>query len=601
MGLLVIHLYRFVGRLRRSLGDLLFELAPLLFGPAQLLDGRSKVEEVDRDDRSSGSQVGVADECIELSPGFDEAGMDLAEAFGLLGRETDTRGVQSGSLSTLMESGAAARDSVAEPCPLHKCTNEGEGVLVRAVYPASMVDEEVVGRVLDEALGRGGDFAELFVEERTVTGLRLEDRKIEDVSSGRDGGAGIRLVSGESAFYAYTNVLTTDALLEAARAARAGLTNGSAQGVSSADLRREPPVVTHPVTRPPEDVDTAEKADSLRAADDAARAAGADVRQVIASYSDVRQRILIANSEGVLTEDDRTRVRFGVQVVAARDGQITTGFEAPGHTGGYELLETRPPAQVGSFAAAKAVRMLEAKPSPAGEFPVVLAPGTGGVLIHEACGHGLEADSLVKEASIYANRQGERFGSDKVTIVDDASDVGIWGSYGVDDEGTPAQRTVLFDQGVLVGHLSDRLSAAKIGHPPTGNGRRQSYAHLPLVRMSNTYLLPGPDDVKDIFGSIKRGVYAATFAGGEVNPATGNFVFGMSEAYMILDGEISHPIRGANLIGNGPQVLKVIDAVGADFDRKEGVCGKDGQHAPVTNGMGTVLLSRMTVGGTEAS
>jgi TldD protein len=463
-----------------------------------------------------------------------------------------------------------------------------------------MVDEEVVRRVLDEALGRGGDFAELFVEDRSVTSLRLEDRKVEDVLSGRDAGAGIRLISGEAAFYAYTNVLSTEALLEAARAARAGLAGGSAQGATSVDLSYREPPVRHPVTRPFDSVDAATKTDALRAADDSARSTGNDVRQVIASYSDVRQRIQIANSEGLLTDDDRSRVRFGVQVVAARDDQITTGFEAPGHTGGYEMLDVRPPAEVGARAATKAVRMLEAQPSPAGEFPVILAPGTGGVLIHEACGHGLEADTLVKDASIYANRQGERFGSDKVTIVDDASDIGIWGSYGVDDEGTPAQRTVLFDQGVLVGHMSDRLSAAKIGHDPTGNARRQSYAHLPIVRMSNTYLLPGPDDVNEIFGSIERGVYAATFAGGEVNPATGNFVFGMSEAYMIIDGEIAHPIRGANLIGNGPQVLDVIEAVAADFDRKEGVCGKDGQHAPVTNGMGTVLLGKMTVGGTEA-
>jgi TldD protein len=187
-----------------------------------------------------------------------------------------------------------------------------------------------------------------------------------------------------------------------------------------------------------------------------------------------------------------------------------------------------------------------------------------------------------------------------VTIVDDATDVGAWGSFAFDDEGTPAQRTVLFDQGVLVGHLSDVRSARKIGHPPTGNGRRQSYAHLPIVRMSNTYLLPGADDPQEIIGSIERGVYAATFSGGEVNPATGNFVFGMSEAYLIEKGELSHPIRGANLIGNGPGMLGAIEAVGSDFDRWEGVCGKDGQHAPVTTGMPTVLLGRITVGGTEA-
>lgn len=461
----------------------------------------------------------------------------------------------------------------------------------------SVLEESVITKVLGEALGRGGRVAEIFVENRASTRLRLEDGRIEDVASGRDSGAGIRVVAGERSSYAYTNLLTTDALLEAARAARAGLDEEPCP-VDAGFARPEPPVV-HRVAERPEEVGADRKAAALLAADEAARAAGAEVQQVVCSYSDMRQEVLVATSEGLLVEDDRTRVRFVVQVVAGRDGRISTGFEAPGHSGGFELLDTHAPAAVASEAAGSALRMLDARPSPAGELPVVLAPGVGGVLIHEACGHGLEADTLVKEASVYAKRQGERFGSDSVTIVDDATDQGAWGSYGFDDEGTPAQRTVLFDSGVLVGHLSDTLSARRIDHPPTGNGRRQSYAHLPLVRMSNTYLLPGPDDSADIMRSVKRGVYAASFAGGEVNPATGNFVFGMNEAYMIENGEIAYPIRGAQLIGNGPTMLGAIEAVGSDFARREGVCGKDGQHAPVTNGMGTVLLSRITVGGTE--
>ena len=462
-----------------------------------------------------------------------------------------------------------------------------------------MLDPSVVAKTLAEALAGGGDLAEIFVEDRVSSALKLEGSKVEDVASGRDAGAGIRIIAGERSTYAYTNLLTEEGLAEAARAARAGLERGDA--VVPSELRRVESGGVDPVGRRPEEVDPAEKVDALGAADDAARSAGAEVRQVVTSYMDVRQKILVASSDGRWAEDDRTRVRFAVQVIAARGDQIMTGFEAPGHSGGFELLEEKPAAQLGASAAQKAIRLLDAKPSPAGEFPVVLAPGTGGVLIHEACGHGLEADTLVKEASVYANRHGERFGKDIVTIVDDGSDPGAWGSFGVDDEGTPSQRTVLFDRGVLVGHMSDLRSAKKIGHPPTGNGRRQSYAHLPIVRMTNTYLLPGPDDRDAIIRAVDRGVYAATFSGGEVNPATGNFVFGMSEAYMIEGGELTYPIRGANLIGNGPQVLGVIDAVGADFDRKEGVCGKDGQHAPVTNGMATVLLGKMTVGGTDAS
>lgn len=461
-----------------------------------------------------------------------------------------------------------------------------------------MLDVSLISRVLAEAL-RGGSFAEIFVEDRSSTSLRLEDARVEDVASGRDRGAGIRVMEGERTAYAYTNVLTEDGLVAAARAARAGLRGG--EQAQPFDLRRREPEIRHPVRTRPEDVPSRQKVSGLLEADDAARASGGDVRQVIASYMDVRQKVLIASSEGVLVEDDRTRLRFAVQVIAARDGRIATGFEAPGHSGGHELLDVHTPRDLAAAAASKAVTMLDAKASPAGELPVVLAPGTGGVLIHEACGHGLEADTLVKDASVYAGRAGERFGHEKVTIVDDGTDPGAWGSFGVDDEGTPAQRTVLFDRGVLTGHLSDLRSARMIGHPSTGNGRRQSYAHLPIVRMSNTYLLPGTDDRDAILSSVDRGVYAGTFSGGEVNPATGNFVFGMSEAYMIENGEITHPIRGANLIGNGPQVLATIEGIASDFGRREGVCGKDGQHAPVTNGMSTVLLSRMTVGGTEAS
>lgn len=458
-----------------------------------------------------------------------------------------------------------------------------------------MLDEGVVKRVLAEALAGGGDWAEVYAEDRSSTSLGLDDRRIERVSSGQDAGVGIRVVAGDRASYAYTNVFTEDALRDAATAARAGL--DGAPG-TILDLRRAEGT-PHRVRIPPDSVDVSTKVEALKAADDAARSSGAEVRQVGCSYAEIRQRVLVASSDGVWAEDDRTRVRFSCQVVAGRDGRIGTGHEAPGISGGFELLEIRPAAEIGSIAARKALTMLDADPSPAGEFPVVLGPGGGGVLIHEACGHGLEADTLVKDASVYSGRQGERFGSDIVTIVDDGTQPNAWGSFAFDDEGTPAQNTVLFDRGVLVGHLSDRRSARKIDAPPTGNGRRQSYRSLPIVRMTNTNLLPGPDDADEIIRGIGRGIYAVAFAGGEVNPATGNFVFGMSEAYMIIGGEIAHAIRGANLIGNGPEVLSRIEAVASDLRSWDGVCGKDGQSAPVTTGMPTVLLSRMTVGGTE--
>lgn len=459
-----------------------------------------------------------------------------------------------------------------------------------------MLERGVVEAVLAEALARGGDWAEIFAEDRRTAGLRLEGGKVENFSSGRESGVGIRVISGERASYAYTNLFTLEALKDAARAARAGL-DGPHGSVADLDVQKD--LAAHPVSLRPSEVDPQRKVEALLAADAAARGYSGEVRQVVASMSEIEQKVLVASSDGRFATDERTRFRFVTNVVAGRDDRIATGFEGPGHSGGFELLDRFPPAEVGGKAARKAVTMLDAHPSPAGEFPVVLAPGAGGVLIHEACGHGLEADTLVKDASVYSGKQGERFGPDNVTIVDDGTDRNAWGSYGMDDEGTPAARTTLFEDGILVGHLSDRRSAAKIDAPPTGNGRRQSYRHLPIVRMSNTYLLPGNDDRESVIRSIDRGVYAAAFSGGEVNPATGNFVFGMSEAYMIEKGEIAYPIRGANLIGNGPRVLSVIEAIGDDFDTWEGVCGKDGQSAPVTNGMGTVLLGRMTVGGTE--
>ncbi|HEX2240213.1 MAG TPA: TldD/PmbA family protein [Actinomycetota bacterium] len=460
-----------------------------------------------------------------------------------------------------------------------------------------MLDDSLIRKVLSKATPPGAAFAELFVEERTSNVYALEDSRVEDVNSGRELGAGVRVVVGNRASYAYTNVLSEAALLETAEAARAG--SAAAETSPAVDLRRLEGPVTSVVQRPPDEIDAEEKVGALRRADEAARLAGDKVRQVLVSYADVRQRILVAGTDGRFAEDDRTRVRLAVRVVAAEGGEIATGFEAPGHSGGFELLDRHTPEEVAGEAARKALMMLTARPSPAGEFPVVLAPGTGGVLIHEACGHGLEADTLAKNASVYAGKHGDRFGSDKVTIVDDATQVGSWGSFGIDDEGTPAQRTVLFHEGILVGHINDLKSAARLGAEATGNGRRQSYAHLPIVRMTNTDLVAGNDDPKEIVASIKRGVYAASFAGGEVNPATGKFVFGMAEAYMIENGKVTFPIKGATLIGDGPGVLAAIEAVGPDFERNEGVCGKDGQHAPVTNGMSTVLLSRITVGGTE--
>jgi TldD protein len=461
-----------------------------------------------------------------------------------------------------------------------------------------MLDPELVRRVLAEALSRGGRFAELFAEVRSSTSIRLDDGRIEEVVTGRDRGAGVRVFHGDAQAYAFSNRLEPGALLEAAKVA-AGAVREGAPRVSVVDLRRREPF-RHEVEEPIHSVPVDRKVAWLREADDAARGFDATVRQVMGSYADGRQQLLVANSEGLWAEEERPRVRLFVQVVAARDGIMQTGHEGPGGLTGAELLRHHPPAQTAERAARQAVAMLDGKPSPAGEMAVVVGPGGGGILFHEACGHGLEADHIQKDASIFKGKLGQRLASSLVTGVDDGTVPSAWGSFAVDDEGTPAHRTVLFDGGRLIGYLYDRFRADHDGVESTGNGRRQSYAHLPIPRMSNSSILPGNDRAEDVIGATNRGLYAKTLGGGQVNPATGDFVFGVSEGYLIEDGRITSPVRGANLIGNGPQILAAIDGVAEDYETRDGVCGKEGQGAPVSNGSPTIRIARMTVGGTVA-
>jgi len=334
--------------------------------------------------------------------------------------------------------------------------------------------------------------------------------------------------------------------------------------------------------------------------DDVARSFSPEVRQVVATYGDSVQRVLIATSDGRWIEELRPRIRLVAQVVAARDGVIQTGFHGPAGVAGVEFLDAHPPAETASIAARRAVTMLDSSPAPAGEMSAVLAPGMGGVLFHEAVGHPLESDIVDKEASVYRGRVGEVLASPLVNGIDDATIPNAWGSFSFDDEGAPAERTVLFEDGVLRGWLYDRLRAEKDGVASTGNGRRQSYAHQPIPRMTNTFILNGTSTSEDVLSSTERGVYVAALAGGQTNPATGDFVFGCSEAYLIEGGEITSPVRGANLIGRAIEVMSAIDGVADDFDTWEGVCGKDGQSVPVGSGSPTLRISRITVGGTGA-
>jgi TldD protein len=346
---------------------------------------------------------------------------------------------------------------------------------------------------------------------------------------------------------------------------------------------------------------TVAKADTLellRRADEAARATGGAVTQVQAGYGGSRRRVLVANSEGVLAGDEQVRTRFSVSCVAEGDAGLQTGFETAARTVGFEMFEDVSVEELAELAARRALAKLSARPAPSGELPLVLAGGSGGILFHEACGHGLEADHIVKDASVYVGQVGRQVASPLVTLVDDGGVGTEWGTFAVDDEGRPAQRNVLIDKGILTDYLWDYLRARKEGRRSSGNGRRQSYQCLPMVRMTNTFLLPGEDDADEIIAQTPRGVYVARLGGGQVNTTTGDFVFGTTEAYLIEDGHLTEPLRDANLIGNGPEILTRVDAVAGDFAMTPGTCGKDGQSVPVGCGQATLRLTGVTIGGT---
>jgi TldD protein len=461
-----------------------------------------------------------------------------------------------------------------------------------------VLDGTLVREVLTEALSSGGGFAEVFAEQRRSTSVRLDDGRVEELTTGADRGAGIRVVAGDTMAYAHSNRLDSSALLEAARAAASAVSGSRSDSVL--DFTSPDPPVVHLPQEPVTGVPQERKVGWVREADEAARAVSGEVRQVVAVYGDSIQDLLVANSEGLWVEENRERIRLFVSVVAARDGVLQTGFEGPAGLGGAEVLAANPPAATGRTAAEMAVSMLDGVPAPAGEMAVVLGAAGGGILFHEACGHGLEADTIGKAASIYRGRLGERLASSLVTGVDDSTVRGGWGSFSYDEEGTPAQRTVLIEEGVLSGYLYDRFWGGKDGADPTGNGRRQSYAHLPIPRMTNTSILPGSADPDDVIGDTTRGLYAKVLGGGQVEPVTGDFVFGVAEGYLIEDGKVTSPVRGANLIGNGITILQAVDAVGSDFDSRPGTCGKDGQGVPVTTASPTLRIARMTVGGTGA-
>jgi TldD protein len=366
-----------------------------------------------------------------------------------------------------------------------------------------------------------------------------------------------------------------------------------------AALSAAAPGTQHPVRVHPDDVEAARKADLLRACDERARAAGPEVTQARIGYAESRREVEVFGSDGRAAVDDRTRVRLSAQVVARRNGRVETGSDTRGGHAGWELLEENPEA-VADRASRRALTLLDAVDAPTGRLPVVVGNGFGGVLLHEAVGHGLEADAVQKDASVYAGRLGDQLAEPFVTAYDDGSRRNAWGSEGIDDEGTPTRRTTVIEDGRLTSYLYDLLRARKDGVESTGNGRRESFRHLPIPRMTNTFFAPGDATPDDLIAGVERGLYAVSFGGGQVEPATGDFVFGVSEGYLIEGGKVTAPVRGATLVGNGLEALRAIDGIADDLDIATGYCGKGGQTVPAGVGQPHVRLRELTVGGTAA-
>jgi TldD protein len=463
-----------------------------------------------------------------------------------------------------------------------------------------VIEESVITKVLGAAMRTGGEFAEVFAEDKRSSAAVFDDGKVEELTSGRDRGAGIRVVVGDTTGFAHTADLSEQGLVAAAEAAAAAARSGGG-GAKVATLTRRDASRGYDIEQYPADIPKATKVELLTRANDVARSAGTAITQVSASYADSRRRILVANSDGLLTGDDTVRTLFSVSCVATGDTGMQTGRESIGHTVGFELFDLYDIEELARRAAQRALTKLSARPAPSGQLPVVIASGGGGVLFHEACGHGLEADLVGKGASVFKGQVGAEVASPLVTLVDDGTMAKEWGCFAIDDEGHPAQRNVLIQDGVLTDYMWDALRARKEGRSSSGNGRRQSYQHLPMVRMTNTYLLAGESRPEDVIASTDKGVYVKHLGGGQVNTATGDFVFGMTEAYLIEDGQITEPLREGNLIGNGPEVLRNIDAVADDFAMgPPGTCGKDGQGVPVGDGVPTLRVKALTIGGTAA-
>ncbi len=461
------------------------------------------------------------------------------------------------------------------------------------------IDAAIAGRVIERGLARGGDWCDLFFEYRTSAAMVLDDQKIKEVERSIVLGLGVRVLKGDATGYAYTEDLTLEGMLRAAETASSVASGGGApkglevHGVAARDL--------YPIERLSVDVSAVEKLTLLRRADEAARGYDARVRRVVVSLVETVKDVLVVRSDGRFVSDRQPMLRFNVAAIAESNGRRQTGSAGGGGRFGLDYFETHPPEEHGREAARIAITLFDAVEAPAGQFPLVLGPGDSGVLLHEAVGHGLEADFNRKKTSNYSDRVGERVASEHCTIVDDGTIQASRGSINIDDEGNEPRNNVLIEDGILRGYLHDTLSTGHFGVSASGNGRRQDYRHIPMPRMTNTFLLAGEHDPAEIIASVKFGVFARSFSGGQVNISNGDFVFSVTEGYLIEDGKITAPVRDVNLIGNGPAAMTRVSMVGNDFALSDGrwTCGKDGQSVPVGVGMPTIRIDAITVGGSS--
>ncbi|RME66253.1 MAG: TldD/PmbA family protein [Nitrospirae bacterium] len=457
-----------------------------------------------------------------------------------------------------------------------------------------MVSEELLREVLKKTLSNGGEYADIYVSVRRVFSGHWEDQKLEKLIQGTDAGVGVRLIYRGKTFFGYTNSFDAKDLRDLAQTVSAAAKENLDREIS---LIKKSPSVVHPYRVLPESVPVNEKIEVLKRMDRVARGYSSLIKQVLCLYREAHERVQILNSDGTLAEDDRLYTILLAQVVASEGSEIQTGYEPRGGLIGLEFLEESPPEEIAEAAAQRAVMMLRARKAPGGRMPVVISSEAGGTMIHEAVGHGLEADLACEGLSVYHGRLGQKVASDVVTVRDEAALQNKRDSLCFNDEGTEAQRTVLIEKGILKGFMTDRYNAIKHNLPLTGNGRRESYRHRPIPRMTNTLIAPGPHRPEDIISQVKEGLFVKKMGGGQVNTITGDFVFEVQEGYIIKNGQVDEPVRGATLTGNGPEVLMSIEMVGSDLGFAIGTCGKDGQGVPVSDAMPTVLISEMVVGG----